>query len=142
MMLTLIAYKPDGSCISMGHVVENYSSEFELHHCETVEKLAQHYVRIEAHKPDVQEPPYEIHVLVSGVPLERQSDTMRISINRAIESAREVFLAEQKRKDEEATAQAEAAAKALAETQRQRELDQFFAQGKKLGYNVVPSQDC
>lgn len=136
MKLTFIAYKPESDCISMGCVVEHYQSDFKIVQCENLNQLAAEIVKIREYKCDEQELPYETHILVDGQPTSELTGNFDEQLQEKVEEAQARRNAELEIENARALEQAKTAAQAVQEQQRQKDLENFFALGKKLGLEI------
>lgn len=122
MNFTLIAYKPDSSCVCMGNVTDNYGSDFHMSHHETLRSLMEKRAEYDEYECGDQELCYELTLLVDGRPmtecgpgivnqcleLERTIRTERAEAKEAARVEAERLAAEevQRKLEEETTAQA------------------------------------
>ena len=137
-MFTLIAYKPDSSCICMGCVTDVYSSDFQLHQCENLDALAAHVATIQQYEYGNQEAKYEVTILQHGrLLVSGESGTLHDDLRVKVEAIL-VERAEQARIAAEQQARLEVAARQAAQDkQHQHDLETFFALGKRLGYTIT-----
>lgn len=135
---TLIAYKPDSSCICMGCVTDVYSSDFQLHVCSTLDQVAEYLSVLHTYEYGEQEAKYEIHILLNGLDVQTEvpstiRDELRVKVEAALQRrAEEARL----RAEQEALAKAAQQQQSMSE-QEKRDLETFFALGKRFGYSIT-----
>lgn len=145
-VFTLIAYKPDSTEICMGNVMGSYSSDLKMLNRLSFDQLAEELVTIGEYPYDEQEAKYEVYTLVNGCPITESvypdvTKRLKLRMESILSDRAEDRERERVQAAEEAATQAAKDQQAALETARQQELNQFFALGQKLGFNVTPNTE-